>query len=125
MYTSRQDGGGRRRTPAPSRNVKTARRSDDLPGEGEGGRRRRKGYSGDPEVGYPLDNVVTLLEVGLAQLVILLLDLEYLVAGLLVQAIDLILTAVDFLEGLLDLDVVVPGVSLARARILQLLGLLV
>lgn len=87
-------------------------------------RRRSKGYSGDPKVGYPLNDVVTLLEVGLAQLVILLLDLEDLVAGLLVQAIDLILTAVDLLEGLLYLDVVIAGVPLARAWIF-LLGLLV
>lgn len=88
-------------------------------------RNRAKGYSGDPKVGYPLDDVVTLLEVGLAQLVVLLLDLQDLVAGLLVQAIDLILTAVDLLERLLYLDVVVTRVPLARARVLQLLGLLV
>lgn len=87
----------------------------------------REGYSGDPEVGYPLDDVVALLEVGLAQLVILLLDLEDLVAGLLVQAIDLILAAVDLLEGLLYLDVpyVILRVPLARARVLQLLRFLV
>jgi len=85
---------------------------------------RPKGYSGDPEVGYPLDDVVTLLEVGLAQLVILLLDLEDLIAGLLVQAIDLILTPVDLLEGFLYLNVVVTYVSLAGARILQFLGFL-
>jgi len=92
------------------------------------GRRTRhavQGYSGDPKVGYPLDDVVALLEVRLAQLVILLLDLEDLVAGLLVQAIDLILTTVDLLQGFLYLDVVIPRVPLARARVLQLFGLLV
>lgn len=85
---------------------------------------RPKGYSGNPEIGYPLDDIVTLLEVGLAQLVILLLDFEDLIAGLLVQAIDLILASVDLLEGFLDLDVVVTHVSLAGAWILQFLGLL-
>lgn len=85
---------------------------------------KTKGYGGDPKVGYPLDDVVAFLEIWFTQLVVLLLDLEDLVACLLVEPVDLILTTVDLLEGLLYLQVKLPRFDATLAGLLEFLQFL-
>lgn len=85
-----------------------------------------KGYSSDPKIGYPLDNVISLLEIGLTQLIILLLNFEDFIAGLLIEAIDLILTPINLFECLLYLNIIIAWLNtLARTWILYFLSLLV
>jgi len=54
---------------------------------------------GQPEFGNFPDDLVSFVEEGSAQRVVLLFHLEDLLAGLLVHGVDLVLTGVDLLEG--------------------------
>lgn len=69
----------------------------------------RSTHRGHPKVGDALDQLAALLVAGLPQLVVLLLHLEDLLAGLLVQRIDLVLAGINLLQRLRLLLVVTGG----------------
>lgn len=87
-------------------------------GENCASEKLKKGYGRDPEVRYPLYDVVAFLEIRLAKFVVLLLDFEDLVARLLVEAVDLILTAVYFFQSLLNFQIEVQASLLRLAQLL-------
>ena len=62
---------------------------------------KREGYGSDPEVGYFGDEVRSLFEERLPQLVVFLFNLQDLFTGLFVQPVNLILNLVNLFYRLL------------------------